>query len=72
MIIKSREKLEYLLEMGLLEVVVSLTARNIRYNLHNINIEKSLRQYNISLTGGRDGIVEEIPVYIYYAYLKPT
>ena len=22
--------------------------------------------------GGRDGIVEEIPIHIYYAYLKPT
>jgi len=48
MIIKSREKLEYLPEIGLLEVVVSLTAGNIRYNLYDI--EKSLRQYNISST----------------------
>ena len=22
--------------------------------------------------GGRDGIVEETPIHIYYAYLKPT
>jgi len=27
---------------------------------------------NMCKCGGRDGIVEETPVHVYYAYLKPT
>ena len=38
-----------------------------------INIYRDAIQHdNAYLRGGRDGIVEETPVHIYYAYLKPT
>ena len=33
----------------------------------NVPVSHNTREY-----GGRDGIVKETPVHVYYAYLKPT
>ena len=37
------------------------------------DLDKEMRvEVDVSDVGGRDGIVEEPSVHIYYAYLKPT
>ena len=45
--------------------------QHVLYNI--IILESSIFfDHNHMIMRGRDGIVEETPVHVYYAYLKPT
>jgi len=52
--------------------VVNITSTEAELFAIRCGINQLLYFNNISKTGGRDGIVEETPVHVYYAYLKPT